>query len=268
MINGGPCANYFSGGPGSDYSTTVINVLFLYCKHENEVCYIHYFNAMQSLPAVLFGLSPFVPDIVGSDRARAIVNAREKVWPTSRSVLCWPHVHLFLTQGKFAKYMSSTCTKDTRARIESDITALHEVRSQAMFDVLFEFMAKVWSSEGEERFSDYFRRHYATGVWSHWWYGAALVPGVAANQNPLEARHSAQKKLLGSELMNVAPFVMATKSGPLLLAAEGASNAEAKKWPANLEVVPRLTPAVAAKARNLKEFMQTCTVRNKIILCC
>ena len=87
LINGGPCSNYFSGRPGSEYSTTIINVLFLCCKHENEVCYRHYFEAMKTLSIVLDNLSRFVPTVVGSDRARAIVNAREEVFPYSRSVL-------------------------------------------------------------------------------------------------------------------------------------------------------------------------------------
>jgi hypothetical protein len=148
VIDGGPCSNYFSGGPGSEYTTTIINVLFLSCLHENEVCYRHYFESMKSLPVVLYNMQPFVPKVVGSDRARAIVNAREHVFPHSRSVLCWIHMDLYRKQGKFAKHMSSTCTIEERARIEADIVALHEMRTQEMFDVAFEFMEGVWANEG------------------------------------------------------------------------------------------------------------------------
>ena len=252
--------------PGSEYSTTVINCLFLFCKHENQVCYEHFFEAMKTLPSVLFDLPPLVPDIVDSDRARAIVNAREVVWSGSKSVLCWPHVHLYKEQGKFAKHMSASCTPETRGRIEADITILHEMRSQEMFDVVFEFMEVVWTNEGEGGFAVYFRRYYGNGVWSHWWYGAAVVPGVASNQNPIEARHSVQKKLLGNALLNVSPFVMASKSAPLLLAAEGASNADPKKWPSTLEVPPVLTATVAAKARNLQTELKTVEVRTGSLL--
>ena len=104
-------------------------MLFLSCKHENQVCYERFFEAMKTLPVVLYNLLPFVPTVVGSDRARAIVNAREKVFPDSRSVLCWIHMDLYRKQGKFAKHMSSTCTIEERARIENDIVALHEMRS-------------------------------------------------------------------------------------------------------------------------------------------
>ena len=262
MIDGGPCSNFFSGGPGSEYTTTIINVLFLSCLHENEVCYRHYFESMKSLPVVLYNMQPFVPKVVGSDRARAIVNAREHVFPHSRSVLCWIHMDLYRKQGKFAKHMSSTCTIEERARIEADIVALHEMRTQEMFDVAFEFMEGVWAIEGEGNFAVYFRRYYGTPVWSHWWYRAALVPGVAAGQNPIEVGHSVQKKLLGPELLNASPFVFASKSAPLLLAAAGASNADPKKWPSTLEVKPRLTATVAAKAINLKKTLKTVKVRN------
>ena len=261
MLDGGPCSNYFSGGPGSEYTTTIFNVLFLSCKHENQVCYRHYFEVMKTLPAVLYNLPPFVPNVVGSDRARAIVNAREQVFPDSRSVLCWIHMDLYRKQGKFAKHMSPTCTAEQRARIEADIVALHEMRTQEMFDVSFEFMEEVWANEGEGGFAVYFRRYYGTPVWSHWWYGAALVPGVAAGQNPIEVGHSVQKKLLGPELLNASPFVFANKSAVLLLAAAGASNAESKKWPSTLEVKPRLTATVAAKAMNLEKTLKTVKVR-------
>jgi hypothetical protein len=261
MLDGGPCSNYFSGGPGSEYTTTIFNVLFLSCKHENQVCYRHYFEAMKTLPVVLYNLPPFVPNVVGSDRARAIVNAREQVFPDSRSVLCWIHMDLYRKQGKFAKHMSSTCTAEQRARIEADIVALHEMRTQEVFDVAFEFMEELWANEGEGDFAVYFRRYYGTPVWSHWWYGAALVPGVAAGQNQIEVGHSVQKTLLGSELLNAPPFVFANKSAVLLLAAAGASNAESKKWPSTLEVKPRLTATVAAKAMNLEKTLKTVKVR-------
>jgi hypothetical protein len=74
--------------------------------------------------------------------------------------------------------------------------------------------------------------------------------------------HSVQKKLLGPELLNASPFVFASKSAPLLLAAAGASNADPKKWPSTLEVKPRLTATVAAKAINLKKTLKTVKVRN------
>ena len=234
LLDGGPCSNYFSGGPGSEYCTSILNVLFLSCKHENQVCYERYFEAMKTLPIVLYNLPPFVPTVVGSDRARAIVNAREMVFPDSRSVLCWIHMDLYRKQGKFAKHMSPKCTIEERARIENDIVALHEMRSQEMFDVAFEFMEDVWTTEGEGGFALFFRRYYGSSVWSHWWYGAALVPGVAAGQN---------------------------QSAPLLLAAAGASNADPKKWPSTLEVKPHLTATVAAKAINLKKTLKAVKVR-------
>ena len=130
-----------------------------------------------------------------------------------------------------------------------------------MFDVAFEFMEDVWTTEGEGGFALFFRRYYGSSVWSHWWYGAALVPGVAAGQNPIEVGHSVQKKLLGPELLNATPFVFASKSAPLLLAAAGASNADPKKWPSTLEVKPRLTATVAAKAINLKKTLKAVKVR-------
>ena len=167
MLDGGPCSNFFSGGPGSEYTTTILNVLFLSCKHENQVCYEHYFEAMKTLPVVLYNLPPFVPDVVGSDRARAIVNAREQVFPDSRSVLCWIHMDLYRKQGKFAKHMSPTCTIEERARIEADIVALHEMRTQEMSDVALGFMEEVWANEGEWNFAIYVRRYYGAPVWSH-----------------------------------------------------------------------------------------------------
>ena len=45
---------------------------------------------------MLLGLNPFIPDIVGSDRARAIVNAALQVWPGAHNAMCWPHVYLLL----------------------------------------------------------------------------------------------------------------------------------------------------------------------------
>ena len=186
-------------------------------------------------------------------------------WPDSESVLCWIHVHLYLKDGKFAKYMSRTCTAELRARIEADIIALHEMRSQKMFDVVFEFMTVVWTNEGEGDFAVYFRRYYGSSVWSHWWYGAAIIPGVSADQNPLEARHLVQKKVLGSELLNASPYVMANTSLPLLLANEGKSNDDPIKWPSTLEVPPRLTATVAAKAINLKKTLKIVKVRSTLV---
>lgn len=265
MINGGPSANYFSGGRGSEYSTTIVNTLFLFCKHENQKCYEHFFEVMKTVLTTLFDLPPFIPSVVGSDRARAIVNARAVVWPSSGSALCWIHVNLYLTQGKFGKHMSAACTAELRARIESDIIVLHEMRTQPMFDAMFTAMRSVWELEGEGAFAVYFERFYANGVWSKWWYGAATMPGVSPDQNPMESRHSVQKKLLGEKLLNATPFVMANKSLPLILVAEGAANSDPKKWPSTLQVKPRLTATVAAKAMKLQPTLKTITVIIKII---
>ena len=113
---------------------------------------------------MLLGLNPFIPDIVGSDRARAIVNAALQVWPGTHNALCWPHVYPYVKGGKFAKYMSSACTAELRARIEGDIISLHETRNQVQFDYFFETMRVVWTKAGEADFAAYFKRHYATGV--------------------------------------------------------------------------------------------------------
>ena len=252
MINGGPCANYYSGpGNGSEYSTTVINCLFQFCRVECGQAYESFFSTMKNLPANLFGLDPFMPDIVGCDRSPAIVNASLAIWPDTFNVLCWPHVSLYLTEGKFRKHMSQSCTPETRDLIEGDIIALHSARSEAMFDVLFECMSVVWTDAGEAGFVAYFRRHYGNGVWKRWWYGAACVPGVPANQNSKESQHKRHKIILGKDLLNAPPLTTATVSVPLILAAEGKANAEKDKWPSTLTVVPRLSATVAAKARNL-----------------
>ena len=99
----------------------------------------------------------------------------------------------------------------------------HEARTEGMFDVLLVAMFEVWTKEGEGKFAVYFRRHYGTGVWKRWWYGAALVPGVSANQNPKESGHARQKAMLGRDLM---------ANAPLILAAEGACNDADRLWPA------------------------------------
>ena len=75
---------------------------------------------------MLLGLDPFIPDIVGSDRARAIVNASLLVWPGTHNALCWPHVYLYIKCSKFAKYMSSACTAELRESTEGDIISLHK----------------------------------------------------------------------------------------------------------------------------------------------
>ena len=252
MINGGPAANYYAGpGDGSEYSTTVINCLFEFVKIECTEAYKIYFEVLKMLCFTFLGLPPLVPSIVGSDRAKAIVNAALLVWPDTRCVLCWIHVYIYLVSGKFAKYMSSACTAETRARIEADITALHYARNQEMFGFLLECMLKVWTREGEQTFAAYFKRYYGTGVWSRWHCSAIQQPGVKADQNPQETRHKNQKALLGKGLLKATPYVMANVSAPLIVASEGASNAEEKKWPSVLQPVPRLSGTVAAKARKL-----------------
>ena len=76
MINGGPAANYYAGpGDGSEYSTTVINCLFEFVKIECTEAYKIYFEVLKMLCFTFLGLPPLVPSIVGSDRAKAIVNA-------------------------------------------------------------------------------------------------------------------------------------------------------------------------------------------------
>ena len=52
----------------------------------------------------MLDMGPFEPAVVGSDRAPAISNAAVEVWPNTRCVLCWPHVYLYIKQGKFGKY--------------------------------------------------------------------------------------------------------------------------------------------------------------------
>jgi len=258
MINGGPCLNYYSGPAGkTEYSTSVIDCLFLFCKVECEEAYRVYFETLKNIVVTLFDLPPLDPAVVGSDRAKAIVNAAAAVFPRARCVLCWPHVSRYITEGKFAKHMSGACTAEQRGRMEADIAMLHQCRSQDMFDFIAAFMFEVWTAEGEGVFVAYFRRHYATGVWSRWWYGAALEAGVPANQNALEIRHSKQKGTLGASLLQACPRVMIGTCAPLLLAAEGASNAQAKKWPATLQVPPRLSAIVAAKARIVAQSLQT-----------
>jgi hypothetical protein len=254
MVNGGPSSNIYNPGGLSESVTTIINCLFQFCKTESGPTYKVFFETMKNLPVVMLGLPPFMPAVVGSDRSKAIVNAALEVWPDTRCVLCWPHVYLYLKKGKFSKYMSAECTLELRERIEADIIALHQSRNQAMFDHLATVVAAVWEKEGEASFAAYFVRHYATGVWARWFYSASEMPGANANQNPLEARHSRQKKVVGKKLLKSGPFICANKSAPLILAAEGDSNAEAHKWPSTSAVVPRLSATVASKARNLGNF--------------
>ena len=255
LLDGGPLTSYYSGtGSESEYSTSVINCIFQFCKFESTETYVSYFTAYKDLPVLLLGLDPFIPDIVGSDRARAIVNASLLVWPGTHNVLCWPHVYLYIKGSKFAKYMSSACTAELRESIEGDIISLHEARNQVEFDYVFETMRVVWTKAGEAGFAAYFKRHYATGVWARWWYGASITPGVKANQNSVESEHSAQKKLLGAALMKPPPLVTMNTSAPVMLAAAGKSNAESHTWPSTLAVKPRLSATVAAKARNLLNF--------------
>jgi len=252
LINGGPSTNYYSG-PGSgtsEYSTTVINCLFQFVKRECQPAYVHYMSTLKELPRLL-GMGPFTPDVVGSDRAPAISNAAVTVWPLAWCVLCWPHVYLYIMQGKFAKKMSAGCTAELRERIEADIISLHQARNQAMFDYLFTVMAAVWTKEGEREFAAYFERHYASGIWSRWFYSASEMPGASANQNPLESRHNRQKKVIGKKNLKATALVVCNHTAPVLLADEGASNAEPHKWPATASVVPRLSGTVAAKSRNL-----------------
>jgi hypothetical protein len=227
-----------------------------------------YFETLQSIVVTLFDLPPLDPDVVGSDRARAIVNAASATWPETRSVLCWPHVSLYLTEGKFAKHMSGECTKEQRERMEADIIMLHQARSQEMFDFVAEFMFEVWVKEGESGFVVYFRRHYGSGIWSRWYYGASLVCGVPANQNSIETRHGTQKGVLGPSLLRACPRTMVETCAPRLLAAEGRSNAEPHKWPATLQVRPRLSATVAAKARGLTRTLQTIQVRQSTFTPC
>ena len=166
LLDGGPLTSYYSGpGSGSsEYSTSVTNCIFQFCKFESTETYGSYFTAYKELPVLLLGLNPFIPDIAGSDRARAIVNAALQVWPGTHNALCWPHVYLYVKGGKFAKYMPSACTAELRARIEGDIISLHETRNQVQFDYFFETMRVVWTKAGEADFAAYFKRHYATGV--------------------------------------------------------------------------------------------------------
>ena len=159
--------------------------------------------------------------------------------------------------------MSASCTAETRESFKSGIIALHEARTEGMFDVLLVSMFEVWTKEGEGKFAVYFRRHYGTGVWKRWWYGAALVPGVSANQNPKESGHARQKAMLGRDLLKATPFVMANASASLILAAEGACNDADRLWPATLQVPRRLSSTVAAQARNLRGSKSV-----KVILLC
>ena len=258
LIDGGPCVNYYSGtGGGSEYSTTVINSLFQFCRVECTESYRHYFGTLKAIPMTFFSAAaPFEPRVIGSDRAKAIVKAAIDVFPNTHCVLCWPHVYLYLTGGRFFKYMSSTCTKETREGIEADIELLHQARNQLMFDELFACMAEVWRGEDEGEFAEYFEKNYATGVWSRWFYSAALMPGVPANQNAVEAHHNQIKKVLGKDLLKAPPLIMATVSAPLILAAEGTSNGEIHKWPATVRVAPRLSATIAARARELLKTIQ------------
>jgi hypothetical protein len=83
-------------------------------------------------------------------------------------------LYLYIKGRKFAKYMSSACTAELRERIEGDIISLHEARNQVEFDYVFETMRVVWTNAGGAGFAAYFKRHYATGVWARWWYGASF----------------------------------------------------------------------------------------------
>ena len=195
MLNGGPAANYYAGpGDASEYSTTVVNCIFEFVKIEFTEAYKVYFEVMKMLSCTFLGLPPLVPSIVGSDRAKAIVNAALLVWPGTRCVLCWIRVYIYLVSGKFTKYMSSACTAETRTRIEADITALHYARNQDMFDYLLEYMLRVWAKEREQTFAVYFKRHYGTGEWSRWHYSASQQPGVKADQNLQETRHNGHRR--------------------------------------------------------------------------
>jgi hypothetical protein len=260
LLNGGPTSNYYSGPGDSEYSTTVMNCLFQFCRVECQDSYESYFRTLRDLPQVLFGSPPLLVHIVGSDRSRSIINAANTVFPGVHCVLCWPHVFLYVRSGKIARHMSSTCTTEMREKIEGDIFTLHEVKSEMMFDILLKSMMQVWTTNGEGGFAEYFERHYGTNVFKRWWVGSSLEKGVSANQNPKESDHAFQKSVLGKSSLKATPFVVATKSAPLILAAEGRKNDEEHKWPATLVVAPRLTAKVAAHARALQATIKTVSV--------
>ena len=93
MINGGPCTNYYNGhdgGGGSEYSTTVINCCFQFCRVECEMAYVSFFDTVKDSLAqgdavYVRGFGSFVNKHRAAKKARNI-SAKTTVMVAAHSV--------------------------------------------------------------------------------------------------------------------------------------------------------------------------------------
>ena len=240
MLNGGIPSSWWNNNSGrgeSECSVSLLNSMFCFCSTECEEAYTHYFSAMQNTPVKLLGMDgTYDPSTLSIDRSPAILNAGVSVWPNIRVIVCWPHVSLYVSKGRFRRYMSDDCSTTTMKQIEDDIKALHEACGDEAFDFLFQCMAVVGKGEGQATFAKYFKQFYVSGAWGRWHYSASKESGRPCNQNSIESDHSAQKKMLAGDLLKAPPLIVCKKLIPMLLQFEGQRNADPKKWPAGREV--------------------------------
>ncbi|EQC31918.1 hypothetical protein SDRG_10435 [Saprolegnia diclina VS20] len=164
---------------------------YLFVRSECQHAYAQ-LNETLTRSAELFFDARLSPDVVCMDHAPAIRNAALEEWDEARPLDCWPHCI------RNARKTRSKLNVDGQyeAMIKPHLHLLHLARNSKQFDVLGKSAIAFWTDEGEATYAEAFADEYLSNDWGSWHVSASDVPGVMANQNPIEAHHRTIKRMV------------------------------------------------------------------------
>ncbi|EGZ28771.1 hypothetical protein PHYSODRAFT_466886, partial [Phytophthora sojae] len=93
--------------------------------------------------------------------------------------------------------------------IKPQLDQLENARSREQFFALSELVTQNWRDQRQRRYAKWFDEQYLTDPWDLWFITASNVAGIVPNQNPIEAHHSAIKKVAAGHLRAAISHVLA-----------------------------------------------------------
>ncbi|EGZ18576.1 hypothetical protein PHYSODRAFT_376633, partial [Phytophthora sojae] len=139
------------------------------------------------------------------DHSAAIAGAFRAVWSDIELLNCWPHL------GRKSREKKGLLS-DTQVNgdiIKPQLDQLENARSREQFFALSELVTQNWRDQRQRRYAKWFDEQYLTDPWDLWFITASNVAGIVPNQNPIEAHHSAIKKVAAGHLQAAISHVLA-----------------------------------------------------------
>ncbi|KAE9015272.1 hypothetical protein PR003_g15821 [Phytophthora rubi] len=210
LISFGTCGVRYT--TKKQYQHKFYPIAFLFVRAETTLAYNKLFTVVKNFTSDFFGGDLNVK--FGSmDHSAAIASAFRNIWPDIELLDCWPHLDR-KSRGKEGLLSDTQVYKDI---IKPQLDQLETARSCEQLFALSELVSQNWREQKQGAYANWFDEQYLTDPWDLWFITASNVAGIVPNQNPIEAHHSAIKKVAAGHLRAAISHVLAVTLPKILI---------------------------------------------------